>query len=113
MNNIDKDCVIISIKQYGNYKLLIGLSTFVIKVYDLRSYDYIDKIKVYNLNSMIYLKNGKIFTGSHDVNIRMFNIYSGDCTYRILEHKYSVNCFIQFNDGRVLSGASDGFIKVW
>ncbi len=113
MNNIDKDCVIISIKQYGNYKLLIGLSTFVIKVYDLRSYDYIDKIKVYNLNSMIYLKNGKIFTGSHDGYIRMFNIYSGDCTYRILEHKYSVNCFIQFNDGRVLSGASDGFIKVW
>ena len=41
----------------------------------------------------------------------MFNIYSGDCIYRILEHKYCVNCFIQFNDGRVLSGASDGLIK--
>ena len=47
------------------------------------------------------------------VIIEFFNIYIGDCTYRILEHKYSVNCFIQFNDGRVLSGASDGFIKVW
>ena len=41
----------------------------------------------------------------------MFNIYSGDCIYRILEHKYCVNYFIQFNDGRVLSGASDGVIK--
>ena len=70
MNNIDKDCVIISIKQYGNYKLLIALSTFVIKVYDLRSYDYIDKS--YNLNSMIDLKNGKIFTGSHDGYNRIF-----------------------------------------
>ena len=56
------------------------------KVYDLSSYDYIDKIKVYNLNSMIYLKNGKIFTGSYDGCVRLFNIYSGNCTYRILEH---------------------------
>ncbi len=28
-----------------------------------------------------------------------------------IEHKYCVNYFIQFNDGRVLSGASDGLIK--
>ena len=111
MNNIEKDCVIITIKQYGHYKLLIGLSTFIIKIYDLRTYDCVDEMKVYNLNSMIYLKNGKIFTGSHDGYIRMFNIYSGDCIYRILEHKYCVNYFIQFNDGRVLSGASDGLIK--
>ena len=113
MKNIEKDCVIITIKQYGHYKILIGLSTFIIKIYDLRTYDCVDEIKVYNLNCMIYLKNGKIFTGSHDGYIRMFNIYSGDCIYRILEHKYCVNCFIQFNDGRVLSGASDGLIKVW
>ena len=50
------------------------MSTFIIKIYDLRTYDCVDEMKVYNLNSMIYLKNVK-FLQAHMMVILECLIY--------------------------------------
>ncbi|NWJ10074.1 FBW10 protein, partial [Crypturellus undulatus] len=57
-------------------------------------------------------KEGFVLSGSFDLSIRCWDIYSGVCTKIFNGHSGTITCLDLFKD-KFVSGAKDGMVKVW
>jgi hypothetical protein len=112
------DSAILSLALFENRLLASGSAKGRIAIWDIATGRMVKQFKTAHaqgINSLLFSSNGdgeRIISASMDFTIKIHGIKSGSCLASLRGHTSFVNTIIELSNGVVLSGSSDGTIKV-